>query len=124
MAVASLPAEIAADARRRLEMTLVIAGKAQNEVRGAGIGIGLDPGGGRGARAGEALLPLARLQRIDAVILLQIGVEPVVGAFGIVVYREREVYRCRETGRVTAGGACSRRHLRPFLRIVLRQRGV
>jgi len=50
-----LPTEIAADARRRLEMPLVITGEAQHKVRGAGVGIGFYPGRCLGRRAGEVV---------------------------------------------------------------------
>src|SRR5213078_1681630 len=50
------PTQIAPDAGGDVEMVLVVAGEAQHDVAGAGIGVALDPGGGARLRPGEAAL--------------------------------------------------------------------
>ena len=64
-------------------MALVVACKAQHEVRGAGLRIGLQPFSQAFGRAGVACL--ARAQRCGglAVVSFKISVEALVGAAGI-----------------------------------------
>src|SRR5438045_4122497 len=67
-----LPTQIAPDAGGDVEMVLVVAGEAQHDVAGAGIGVALDPGGGARLRPGEAALAVAGLGGRHAVIAHEI----------------------------------------------------
>src|ERR1700730_18955615 len=75
-----LPTKLPPHVRHGLELALVVAGKAQHQMAGAGVGIGFQPGGRPCSRARIRHLALASHMRRHAVVLLEIGVEPRIGA--------------------------------------------
>jgi hypothetical protein len=69
----------------RLQIALVLAGEAQNEVRAAGAHVFVEPLGDARRRAGVARLVLAQHRRRLAVVSLEKTVELIIGALGVVV---------------------------------------
>ena len=97
----------------------MVAGEAQHQVAGAGIGVALDPRGSTSGGAGIGHLLLARLGRRHAVVLLEIGIEFGIRARRIVVDGKRQVHRAGEGRRIPAGGTRRRLNFRPLCRVFL-----
>src|SRR6202012_946693 len=90
------PTEFFLDLCTQLDVPVMVAGEAQHDVRGARVGVALDPGGRARDRSSETALAGAHLGGGHTVVVGKIGIDFFVGTLHIVVDGEREIDRAGE----------------------------